>query len=97
VKIVIFGLDASEQVSYIGSSGFRDFDLVLSHSGGRAFDEFSKRFGAGNVAALDGHVDPDLHRSVRPLPHDCRSDRSCIETYSKGGQNMLKALLAEEA
>jgi spore maturation protein CgeB len=41
--ITLARLDAGERVPYIGASGFRDFDLVLSYSGGRALDEFRER------------------------------------------------------
>jgi spore maturation protein CgeB len=94
--ITLARLDAGERVPYIGASGFRDFDLVLSYSGGRALDEFRERLGARNVAPLYGHVDPDLHRPSQPLPH-YRADLSYIGTYSEDRQQALDALLVVPA
>ena len=90
--ITLTRLDAGEGVSYIGPSAFRDFDLVLSYSGGRALDEFRTRLGARHVAPLYGHVDPDLHRPAQPLPH-YRADLSYLGTYSDDRQQTLEALL----
>jgi spore maturation protein CgeB len=89
-------LDAGESVPYIGATGFRGFDLVLSYSGGRALDEFRTRLGARIVAPLYGHVDPDVHRPAEPLPH-YRADLSYIGTYSQDRQDTLEALLVEPA
>src|SRR4051812_6801044 len=38
--VTLARLQAGETVPYIGPSGLRGFDLVLSYSGGRALDEF---------------------------------------------------------
>jgi len=89
-------LDAGERVAYNGSSTLRDFDLVLSYTGGRALDEFRTRLGARHVAPLYGHVDPDVHRAVHPLPH-YRADLSYIGTYSEDRQRTLEALLMSPA
>jgi spore maturation protein CgeB len=90
--VTLARLDAGERVHYIGPSGFRGFDLVLSYTGGRALDEFRARLGARYVAPLYGHVDPDLHCPSRRLPH-YRADLSYLGTYSEDRQQMLEALL----
>jgi spore maturation protein CgeB len=89
-------LDAGESVPYIGPTGFRGFDLVLSYCGGRALDEFRARLGAQIVAPLYGHVDPDVHRPAEPQPH-YRADLSYIGTYSQDRQDTLQAMLVEPA
>jgi len=88
--ITLARLSAGEQVPYIGSSGLSGFDLVLSYTGGRALDEFRTRLGAGNIAPLYGHVDPDLHRPAEPVAH-YRCDLSYIGTYSEDRQRTLEA------
>jgi spore maturation protein CgeB len=94
--VTLARLEAGESVPYIASSGLRDFDLVLSYSGGRALDEFRTRLGARRVAPLYGHVDPDLHRPAQPLPH-YRADLSYLGTYSEDRQEALVALLVVPA
>jgi spore maturation protein CgeB len=94
--ITLTQLGAGERVAYIGSSTLRDFDLVLSYSGGRALDEFRTRLGARHVAPLYGHVDPDVHRPVHPLSQ-YRADLSYIGTYSEDRQRTLEALLVSPA
>jgi spore maturation protein CgeB len=90
--VTLARLTAGECVSYIGPSGFCDFDLVLSYSGGRALEEFRVRLGARQVAPLYGHVDPDLHRPSRPLSH-YQADLSYLGTYSEDRQQALGELL----
>jgi spore maturation protein CgeB len=94
--VTLARLEAGEKVPYIAASGLGDFDLVLSYSGGRALDEFRARLGAKRVAALYGHVDPDLHRPTRPLPQN-RADLSYLGTYSEDRQRALEALLVVPA
>jgi spore maturation protein CgeB len=94
--ITLARLEAGEPVSYIGQSGLSGFDMVLSYSGGQALDEFRTRLGAGRIAPLYGHVDPDVHRPAPPLQH-YRSDLSYIGTYSEDRQQALEALLLAPA
>ena len=90
--ITLARLGAGEQVPYIDTAAFPEFDLVLSYAGGRALDEFRARLGARVVAPLYGHVDPDLHRPAAALPH-YRADLSYLGTYSEDRQRALEALL----
>jgi spore maturation protein CgeB len=90
--ITLARLGAGEQVSYIDTAAFPEFDLVLSYTGGRALDEFRARLGARVVAPLYGHVDPDLHRPASALPH-YRADLSYLGTYSEDRQRALEKLL----
>jgi spore maturation protein CgeB len=87
---------AGERVPYVGPRGLRDFDLVLSDTGGRALSELQGRLGARYVVPLYGSVDPDVHRPV------ARVDRydahlSYLGTCSADRQAALQALFIEPA
>lgn len=82
--------------SYIGPRGLRDFDLVLSFTGGRALDELRAELGARWVAPLYGHVDPDTHRPAPRQPQYV-ADLSYLGTYAADRQNALEELLVEPA
>ncbi|MDB5518893.1 MAG: glycosyltransferase [Tardiphaga sp.] len=94
--VTLARLQAGEPVSYIGPSGFRGFDLVLSYSGGSTLDAFRTMLGAGRVAPLYGHVDPDLYHPSPPLPH-YHADLSYLGTYSEDRQAAVEALLVQSA
>ncbi len=83
-------------VDYVPSSGFRDFDLVLSYVGGRALDELRTLLGARRVAPLYGSVDPLLHKPVARSPH-YESDLSYLGTYAADRQAVLEKLFIEPA
>lgn len=87
---------AGEPVPYIGERGLRDFDLVLSFTGGPALAELRDRLGARRVVPLYGSVDPLVHRPVPPQ-EDYRADLSYLGTYSADRQAMLAELLLEPA
>ncbi len=95
--ITLARLRAGEDVRYIGPRGLTDFDLVLSFTGGASlFDEFRRRLGARRIAALYGHVDPEIHRPVAPQPHYA-AHLSYLGTYSQDRQQALESLLVEPA
>ena len=81
-------------VSYIGPRGLRDFDLVLSYTGGAALAELRKQLGARRVAPLYGSVDPAAHMPVAAKP-GYRADLSYLGTYAEDRQPMLNALFIE--
>jgi spore maturation protein CgeB len=86
----------NEEIGYIGPRGLRDYDLVLSFTGGRAVEELKARFGAPRVATLYNHVDPEVHRPV--LPRDnYRSRLSYLGTFAPDRQPKLNRLLVEPA
>lgn len=89
-------LRAGEPVPYIGPRGLRDFDLVLSYTGGRALGELSQRLGARRVAPLYGSVDPDVHGRVEPVER-YRADLSYLGTYAEDRQDGLDRLLVQPA
>jgi spore maturation protein CgeB len=89
-------LERGRPVEYIGPRGLKDFDLVLSFTGGGALDALTQRLGARRVAPLYGSVDPDVYRPSAPLT-DFRSDLSYIGTYAADRQAALEALFLEPA
>ena len=89
-------LQTGRSVSYLGPRGLRDFDLVLSYTGGRALDELKTRLGARQVAPLYGSVDPEVHRPVAPEPR-LAADLCYLGTYAEDRQAMLELLLVAPA
>jgi spore maturation protein CgeB len=89
-------IEAGHGVGYIGASGLRDFDIVLSFTGGRALLELQSRLGAKRVVALYGSVDPAVHRPVMAR-ESYRAELSYIGTYADDRQAMLNALFLEPA
>ena len=85
-----------QPVSYIGPRGLRDFDLVLSYTGGNALDELKTRLGARRVAPLYGSVDPALHHPV-PSNDVYRADMCYLGTYAEDRQDALDRLFIEPA
>jgi len=62
-------LRAGVAVPWVGPRKYRDFDLVLSFTGGSTLDELRRELDAKQVAPLYGSVDPELHR---PVPREAR-------------------------
>jgi spore maturation protein CgeB len=94
--VTLARLSGGNAVSYIGPRGLRDFDLVLSYTGGTALTELSSRLGARMAAPLYGHVDPELHQPEPPQPH-YRSDLSYLGTYSADRQFGLESYFIRPA
>jgi spore maturation protein CgeB len=94
--VTLARIEAGEQVPYIGSRGLRDFDLVLSYTGGAALDQLRRRLGARSVAPLYGSVDPDVHRPVAPLER-FRADLSYLGTFAADRQQALDELFLAPA
>lgn len=94
--VTLARLEAGETVAYVPDEGLRDFDLVLSYTGGAALEALRNRLGARRVAALYGHVDPQAHR---PAPREERfsADLSYLGTYAPDRQPALEALFVEPA
>ncbi len=94
--VTLSHLRAGRTVGYIGPRGFRDFDLVLSFTGGMALRALQTQLGAPRVAALYGSVDPDVHRPVNPV-EAYRADFSYLGTYAADRQDALEMLFIEPA
>ncbi len=89
-------LSRGEALTYVGPRGLRDFDLVLSYTGGRALDELRSRLGARCVMPLYGHVDPQVHRPAPARP-EFAADLSYLGTYAPDRQASLEAMFIEAA
>jgi spore maturation protein CgeB len=89
-------LRVAQPVGYVGPRGLRDFDVVLSYTGGQALDELRSALGARRVAPLYGSVDPSVHFPVAPVER-YRADLSYLGTYAADRQAALAALFIEPA
>lgn len=87
---------AGRALSYIGPRGLRDFDLVLSYTGGSSLADLRSLLGARRVDTLYGHVDPQVHRPVAPA-EGYRCALSYLGTYAADRQAALEALFIEPA
>jgi spore maturation protein CgeB len=94
--VTLARLAAGEPVPYIGPRGLRDFDLVLSYTGGAALDGLRRHLGARSVAPLHGSVDPDVHRRVEPLER-FRADLAYLGTFAADRQAALEELFLAPA
>ena len=94
--VTLARVSAGEQVAYLPKDGLRDFDLVLSYTGGRALEDLRSRLGARSVATLYGWVDPKSHYPSAPVA-DFRSSLSYLGTYAADRQVALQELFLEPA
>jgi spore maturation protein CgeB len=94
--VTLANLREGRGVAYIGPRGLRDFDLVLSFTGGAALDELREQLGAREVRTLYGHVDPHVHRRVAPAANYVCS-LSYLGTYAEDRQAALELLFVEPA
>jgi spore maturation protein CgeB len=94
--VTLDGISRGIASSYVPAQGLGDFDLVLSYTGGAALDELQHRLGARHVQALYGHVDPDVHRPMPPVPR-YRADLSYMGTYASDRQAALEQLFIAPA
>jgi spore maturation protein CgeB len=89
--VTLEGRKSGIGVSYLGTRGLRDFDLVLSFTGGRALSEARDMLGAKRVEPLYGCVDPDVHRPV-PARDEYAGLLSYLGTYSADRQESVETL-----
>ena len=89
--VTLDALQSGKPVAYLPPQGLRDFDLVLSYTGGRALTELQGRLGAKTVAPLYGWVDPEAHYPV-PANPQFASDLSYLGTYAEDRQSGLERL-----
>jgi spore maturation protein CgeB len=94
--VTLARLAAGQPVDYVGPRGYRDFDLVLSYTGGRSLEELSLRLGAKLVAPLYGSVDPAVHRPVAAQA-DYRAALSYMGTWSADRDDALRVRFVEPA
>jgi spore maturation protein CgeB len=89
-------LRRGEAVDYLPAHGLREFDLVLSFTGGPAVEELRERLGARRVVPLYGSVDPLVHYPVPPVDR-YRADLSYLGTYAEDRQQALLRLFVDPA
>jgi spore maturation protein CgeB len=89
-------LRAGEKVEYIGSNGLKDFDLVLSYTGGEALELLKTQLAARLVAPLYGSVDPEVHNPAAPAEM-FRCDLSYLGTFAQDRQTTLEKLFVKPA
>jgi spore maturation protein CgeB len=94
--VTLENIRAGRAVPYIGPRGLRDFDLVLSYTGGASLDDLRSLLGARQATTLYGHVDPVAHHAVPPVD-ECRAALSYLGTYAADRQAALEALFIEPA
>jgi spore maturation protein CgeB len=87
---------AGQPVDYLGPRLLRDYDLVLSYTGGKALELLKRTLGAKRVAPLYGSVDPEAHKPAAANPRFA-SDLSYLGTYAEDRQSALEALFLEPA
>ena len=94
--VTLTSLRSGEPVAYLPSDGLRNFDVVLSYTGGRALSELQAHLGARTVAPLYGSVDPEAHFPVSPLD-EFRGILSYLGTFAADRQQALETLFFEPA
>ena len=94
--VTLSRLSRGEALTYMGPRGLRDFDLVLSYTGGSALEQLRTQLGARRVAPLYGHVDPAVHRPVQPR-EAFAADLSYLGTYAADRQAALEELFIAPA
>lgn len=92
--VTLAKLRAGETVEYVAAEQLREFDLVLSWTGGRALDELRSRWGVEETRPLFGCVDPDEY-TRQPCREEFRCDLSYMGTYAKDRQDKLDGLFLE--
>jgi spore maturation protein CgeB len=83
-------------VEYVGERGLRDYDLVLSFTGGEALGALRDLLGARRTATLYGSVDPAVHHPVA-RQENYQSDLSYLGTYAANRQQALETLFLDPA
>ena len=94
--VTLAELQAGRAVGYLGPRGLRDFDLVLSYTGGAALDGLRGELGARHVVPLYGSVDPAVHFPVAPVPAYA-ADLSYLGTYASDRQAGVEQLFVAAA
>src|SRR5690606_27405721 len=94
--VTLTRLHNGERVPYIGDDGLERFDLVLSYAGGAALDQLRSVLRAPRARTLYGHVDPDVHRPVRPQPQYA-ADLSWLGTYARDRRTGVEQLFVKPA
>ncbi|MDQ6663461.1 MAG: glycosyltransferase [Acidobacteriota bacterium] len=90
-------LRSGQTVDYLPARGLRDFDIVLSYTGGAALSELREKLGARRVEPLYGSVDPLVHKPIEPIAGERSYDLSYLGTYAEDRQRGVNDLFIEPA
>jgi len=94
--VTLEALNSLKDVTYLPRNGLRDFDIVLSYTGGRALEELQTKLDARRVETLYGWVDPDIYKPAAPK-EEFRAALSYLGTYAADRQTALVELLVKPA
>jgi spore maturation protein CgeB len=94
--VTLAAIRAGEHVPYLPRQGLRDFDLVLSYTGGKSLHDLRVLLGARRVAPLYGSVDPAVHAPCAPEGRPY-ADLSYLGTYAPDRQAALETLFLAAA
>jgi spore maturation protein CgeB len=94
--VTLAAVEEGRELAYIGPHGLRDFDLVLSYTGGSALELLKSRLGAQEVMPLYGCADPQTHHPVPPM-ETYTSLLSYLGTYSEDRQGAVEKFFVEPA
>ncbi|MDB4946105.1 MAG: hypothetical protein JWP97_5639 [Labilithrix sp.] len=94
--VTLEALGRGEIVPYLPVGGLRDFDLVLSYTGGAALTELERLLGARRTAPLYGSVDPEIHRPASPGERFA-ADLSYLGTHAPDRRPALERLFLDVA
>ena len=94
--VTVENVRAGRDVPDLGPRGLRDFELVLSYTGGAVLEDLRTLLGARQVATLYGHVDPQQHHRTAPADHYA-CDLSYLGTYAADRQAALERLFIAPA
>jgi spore maturation protein CgeB len=83
-------------LDYVRARQLREFDLVLSWTGGGALGALMRDYKVKQARALFGCVDPDVYRRVAPRP-GLRCELSYMGTYAADRQSKLESMFLEPA
>ncbi len=92
--VTLAHLRTGQIVEYIRPDQLREFDLVLSWTGGGALQELRETWGANFVRPLFGCVDPDVY-TRQAVQDRFRCDLSYMGTYAADRQPKLDRLFLE--
>jgi len=94
--VTLHRLETDGSVPYLPSNGLRDFDLVLSFTGGTVVAALKERLGARRVEVLYGHADPQVH--YRRLTHpEYDATLSYLGTFARDRQPALEKFFVRPA
>lgn len=89
-------LRANLPIAYVEARRLKEFDLVLSYTGGAAVAELRERLGVRHAMPLYGSADSAVHHPIQAAAK-YRGGLSYLGTYAEDRQAALEALFIEPA